>query len=589
MRKILQHRVFFFFLIINTISIGGIGLTSTFITRHWYTNLWYENLNQISDGFTTVVSREFETDGSFIPSSLEGLSEQVFEEYQYGLYIILPDGQVIDQPKNPLPLISGVYELPEVQQALSGTMFTRKYHDEKSGKEYFFMAVPIMRYAIVEGIFLWVIPLQPLYNGLSTIASTIWYITIAAIFLVSIVSYGLLEHSFRPLHSIIDRTIHFRIEGNGFPSASNRRDEYGQLEHALDILAKRLNEQISKLEEKQSMLAAVLENMTDGIIIVAKNGSISLINPAAQSIFKSDDTHTAGYSLAEIVRYHQFVDLWKKSQENSSLQSTTLEISPSNRFIHGIATPLMQDGKAESCLMIFQDLTRVRKLEMVRRDFISNVSHELRTPLTSLKVIVETLNEGALEDPPAAQKFLRHMEDEIDNLTQLVQELLELSKIESGLVPLEKIKVNPQQLAQTAVDRMNMLASRAGITIEMKILERLPEIFADPGRITQVLLNLIHNAIKFTPPGGSISVSAFTEKSQVVFSIKDTGVGIESEALSRIFERFYKADRSRSGGGTGLGLSISRHMVELHGGKIWAESQPGKGSTFYFSLPLDQK
>jgi two-component system phosphate regulon sensor histidine kinase PhoR len=238
--------------------------------------------------------------------------------------------------------------------------------------------------------------------------------------------------------------------------------------------------------------------------------------------------------------------------------------------------------------MVIQDLTRLRKLEVVRRDFVSNVSHELRTPLASLKLLTETLQEGALEDLPAARKFLIQMENEIDNLTQLVRELLELSRIESGRVPLERKAIAPCDVVSPAVERMEIQANRAGLQVKFECPTDMPDIYADPDRVEQVLVNLLHNAIKFTPPGGMITVSAYHDPGRVVFRVSDSGVGIAQADLERIFERFYKSDRARSSGGTGLGLSIARHIIESHGGKIWAESTPGSGSIFFFSIPTIQ-
>jgi len=225
-----------------------------------------------------------------------------------------------------------------------------------------------------------------------------------------------------------------------------------------------------------------------------------------------------------------------------------------------IGMPLKTSEKG-STLILFQDLTQLRRLETVRRDFISNVSHELRTPLASLKALGETLQEGALDDPPAARRFILRMETEIDNLTQLVNELLELSRIESGKVPLSFHRIQPCALLGPACERMELQVARAGLELVLDCRPDLPVVFADPDRITQVVINLIHNAVKFTPPGGKITLSAYQDGEFIVFFVKDTGVGIPQDDLDRIFERFYKADRARSGGGTGLGLSIARHSL----------------------------
>ena len=366
---------------------------------------------------------------------------------------------------------------------------------------------------------------------------------------------------------------------------TGKLDEIESLSLSLQHLTFHINSTFERLETERKTFSAILSNMTDGIMVVDDGGFIQMTNPAADLMFNSGGKSVIGVSLVEVVRHHQLVELWQKCKNTQAAQSTTLETSLDRLFIQGIAAPL-GDIIPGSILLVFQDLTRIRRLEMIRKDFVSNVSHELRTPLASLKALSETLREGALDDPPAAKRFLSRMEKEIDTLTQMVQELLELSRIESGRVPLEKKQHNPCDLLSSAVERMTLQAQRAGLTLNMECPTDLAAVNVDFDRMGQVLINLIHNAIKFTLPGGKITVSAYQNFDKIIFYVKDSGVGINSEALGRIFERFYKTDRSRSGGGTGLGLSISRHLVEAHNGQIWAESQVGEGSTFYFSIPI---
>ena len=392
------------------------------------------------------------------------------------------------------------------------------------------------------------------------------------------------EHAIKPVENLIIAVQQMR-SGNfhnlDFPDGSN---ELHDLSQSLKDMAQHLGDQIDALTTERAKLSAVLNQMTDGVLIADPEGRVQLLNPAAERIFQVGAKRGLQRSVVEVLRYHQLVDLWRVAREGQR-QTTMLEIGPQHLFLQVTGMPLKASMKG-STLILFQDLTQLRRLETVRRDFISNVSHELRTPLASLKALAETLQEGALEDPPAARRFIIRMETEIDNLTQLVNELLELSRIESGKVPLSFHRIQPCDLLIPAYERMALQVERAGLTLVMDCPPDLPPVFADPDRITQVMINLIHNATKFTPPGGQITLSAYRDGDYMVFFVKDTGVGIPKRDLSRIFERFYKADRARTGGGTGLGLSIARHMVESHGGFIWAESEEEQGSTFYFSLPV---
>jgi len=292
------------------------------------------------------------------------------------------------------------------------------------------------------------------------------------------------------------------------------------------------------------------------------------------------------------VRLHQAVELVQAAQESGQIQSAILELPARQLTLQALAIPrrsAADTGASAGVLLLFQNLTRLRRLETVRRDFISNISHELRTPLASLKALTETLQEGALEDPPAARRFLSQIETEVDALSQMVSELLELARIESGRVPLQLAEVDPAALIERAVERLGLQAERSGLQVQVSA-EGLPKILADPARLEQVLVNLLHNAIKFTPSGGQITLKAERDAQNptgfVLFSVQDTGAGIPESDLTRIFERFYKSDRSRASGGTGLGLAIARHLVEGHGGKIWVESAETRGSTFYFTVPI---
>jgi two-component system phosphate regulon sensor histidine kinase PhoR len=336
----------------------------------------------------------------------------------------------------------------------------------------------------------------------------------------------------------------------------------------------------STLDAERARLATVLDQITDGVLIADAQGSIQFANPAAGKLFQT--SNPLNRSIAEIVRNHQLVEAWRRSQQTRQMQSESIEVPTRHQFLQLVVIP---DKHTSGSLLLVQDLTRLRRLETVRRDFVSNLSHELRTPLASLKALAETLQEGALDDPPAARRFIDQIHTEVDALTQMVMELLELSHIESGRFSLELAPAAACDLLHSASRRMQLQAERAGLSLRVECADDLPKVRIDSQRMEQVLVNLIHNGVKFTRAGGEVVLSAEADNSFVRFAVRDTGVGIPADEVIRIFERFYRVDKSRTGSGTGLGLSIAKHIVEAHAGKIWAESIEGQGSTFYFTIP----
>lgn len=384
---------------------------------------------------------------------------------------------------------------------------------------------------------------------------------------------------------------YFDLRRNMNQAAQSLRDAKIPLPHSneidelLSVIESRraaFNTELAALRTENERLATVLEQLTDGVLIADADGRVQFANPAASKLF---NTHNpTQQSVAQVVRSHQLIEAWKRCQQTRQLQIESVEIPTRRQYLQIIVIPDMHEGGS---LLLAQDLTQVRKLETVRRDFISNVSHELRTPLASLKALTETLQGGALADPEAGPRFLDRIHTEVDALTQMTQELLDLSRIESGQVQLNFETVSPRKLIHSAADRMKAQVERANLKLDVKCEDGLPNIRADKGRLEQVLVNLIHNAVKFTKPGGRISLGAEPVPGGVRCVVRDTGVGIPSESLFRIFERFYRVDSSRTGSGTGLGLSISKHIVEAHGGKIWVESEEGSGSNFFFFIPLE--
>jgi len=271
--------------------------------------------------------------------------------------------------------------------------------------------------------------------------------------------------------------------------------------------------------------------------------------------------------------------------KKAEMKSVQYESGTSKRYLRVIAVPITGSG----VLLLFQDLTSLRNLQTTRRELIGNISHEFRTPLAGIKAMVETLHGGAIDDKKAAGDFLNRIDSEVDRLTQLVAELTELSRIETGRAELKLEPVDLNSIVEEVATQLKPQVEREKLTVVRELAADLPPVPADAARVRQVMLNLLHNAIKFTEPGGQITVSTRKEGDSVITAIADNGRGIASDDLPHVFERFYKGDKARSGEGTGLGLAISQQLCRTMGGDILVESEPGQGSTFTICLPLEVK
>lgn len=499
--------------------------------------------------------------------------------------IISPDGTVLGESQADRFTMDNHLNRPEVQQALSdGTGRSIRY-SRTEGKEFMYTAVPVLQDGEVVSIARIAITTDQVRADTASFIRPIIYITLIGLVLAVIFAAVIAEFLSRPVRQLTQAVNQVTVEDLNLSPILSSQDELGQLANAFEAVVSELQNQVKTFEQEQRKSEAVLEQLADGVVIVDQEGMIQMINPAAKRIFNIEGVDAVGQSLAVVTRHHEVVNLWKKTLVGKPGDLNNIEIPTEKIVIQALGIPLSGPHPGSS-LLVFHDVTRMRHLETVRKDFISNISHELRTPLASLKALTETLQTGGLEDKDFANHFLNRIEIEVDSISLIVQELLELSRIESGVVPLNLEPVAPCALIKSAVERLRLQAESSGLSIEVHCPDGLPPVLADYSRLEQVLLNLLHNAIKFTPAGGSVSLGCQEHDGQVLFSIHDTGVGISSKEIGRIFERFFKADRARAGGGTGLGLAISKHLVEAHQGEIWAESTEGQGSTFYFSIPI---
>ncbi|HSJ54243.1 MAG TPA: ATP-binding protein, partial [Anaerolineae bacterium] len=500
--------------------------------------------------------------------------------------IIGTDGVVLGESHEDRAQMDNHLLRPEIQQALRVGQGSSRRYSGTLGYDMMYAAAPIQGGGgPAQGVMRVALPLNEIEANVGRLRQNIVLAGLGVALVAALLAVFIAGRTTRPvrqLTAVAERMASGDLDARLFPST---RDEVGQLTRAFNHMADQIRAQVSTLAEEQGRLAAVLDHMADGVLITDANGRVQLINAAAARLLHTSEEQARGRSFGLVAPYHALIELWKECRQQGEEQVEMVEVSRHGLFLQAIVTPFEQAG-ADRYLIILQDLTHIRRLETVRRDFISNISHELRTPLAGLRALVDTLSGGALEDPSAATRFLKRMDVEVDALTQMVEELLSLSRIESGQAPLRLAPTPVDELVIPPMDRLRPQVERAGLQFTILLPPQMPEILADPERVRLALTNLVHNAVKFTPPGGRIAVSVQQAGDEVVFAVQDTGVGIPAGDLPRIFERFYKADRARSGGGTGLGLAIAKHIVQGHGGRIWAESVEGQGSTFYFSLPV---
>ena len=499
--------------------------------------------------------------------------------------IVAVDGTVLGESHEQRAQMGNHANRPEIAVALDDGQGSSTRFSSTIGQQMMYTAVPIVSGGQTLGVVRLAMPLQAVESSVAQIQGILTTATLVIMALTVLLAAFVSYRTTRPVRKLTEAVRQMAAGPLIDSPVAASRDEVGELTQAFNAMSVQLHEQIHTLQTEEAKLSGVLQKMTDGVLIVDQVGRVQLMNAAAEQMFSVDPAAVLGASLIQVVQHHLAVEMWQRCQNTGESQSTDFELRPMRRWLAGSAVSL-GPHLSGSTLLLFEDVTRQRQTKRLRRDFISNVSHELRTPLAALKALTETLQDGALNDPPAAQRFLAQMETEVDSLSLMVTELLELSRIESNRVPLKLHPTRPVDLVESTIGRLALQAERAQLRLFHTCPPELPLVLADETRIQQVLVNLVHNAIKFTPPGGQIVVGAERQESAVIFCVRDTGVGIAADELARIFERFYKVDRSRATSGTGLGLAIVRHLVKTHGGQVWAESEPGQGSSFYFTLPL---
>ena len=480
-------------------------------------------------------------------------------------------------------------ELPEIRDALASPSGEGRAarHSDALNRDMVYLA---MRSDPPGGAPLaldFALPQASTEQAISDLRRRLWLISLVLLAIAGTMSFW----ASRSFSSRVERLKRFsrRVAAGDFRALERDtgRDALGELAAALGDTAAQLEQTIRTLTVERNRSRAILGSMVEGVAVVSGDERVLYCNRAFEQILELPAGGAQNRKLVEAVRQTELIEAVRRvlaGQEEVTAEAEVGTVRPRNFSV--TATAVQAEGGA-GAVLVLHDITELRRLERVRRDFVANVSHEFKTPLTAIQGFAETLLGGALEDKANRRRFIEIIREHARRLARLTDDLLKLSRIEAGKYEVVLQPVNVAALTSGCVDTARIKAEPKGLTIATNMPEGLPDVRGDAAQLGEVMQNLLDNAIQYTPAGGRIEVSAATQDRVVVFTVADTGIGIPESDLERIFERFYRVDaaRSREAGGTGLGLSIARHIVESHGGRIWVESAVGQGSRFHFSIP----
>lgn len=532
----------------------------------------------ISDSLAPLLQRGVGSD------VVDSVTKRFGTEARSRVTIIAPDGTVLADSENDPHRLENYARRPEVLQALAQGAGRSTRHSPTEGRDATYYALRLR----ADGRLLAVVRVSRPLSDVNAVSKRILLSMAVAVILMTLgaAALGVLIAGSvtRPL-----RRLRAAAHAVAFGSFDVRAAETGGGAEVADVsaafneMAERVQRTLTLEAEERSRLQALLGAATDAVVAVDARGRIRYLNRAAEHLVGA----AVGRTLAEVARNHE---LSERVAAALSLDDTdgsgAVHFPQLDRWLDVTAAPIVGGGDW-ALLVHLRDVTDAQRADRTRRDFAANVSHELRTPLAGIKAVVETLRDGALDDPPAAAQFLDMVDNEVDRLVQLVEELLQLSRIESG-AGLIFTEIDPQRVLAACLQRFAHQAERAGVSLTLAVEQPLPLMQADADRLGQALGNLVHNALKFTAPGGCVALSARTTAEELQITVADNGSGIDPAELPRIFERFYVADRARVARGTGLGLAIVKHIARAHGGSVEATSILGRGSTFTITLPLRQ-
>ncbi len=570
-------------------------ITSTASVASWERDQLIEQANRrLRDA--GILLRDYVAD-RLPPEPTEQLQNEIHElgkQLEMRLTIIAADGKVLaDSSQKNLAAIEKMenhHSRLEVVKALRTGEGTSRRNSPTQGDAYYYYAVAINHGDENVGIVRTALPAIWMQGQLDAMRHLVWTLGLALGLLGLIITYWLTKRLVSPITILADAAEGIAAGKYSQRIHVNSGDEFGMLARSFERMSNELGSREAQLRESVQRQTTVLGGMVEGVIAVDSDQHVLFANVAAGSKLGFAPDKVEGWPLLEVVRSHELREIVQQALK-SDQQTVRGEIAWQARkkmlTLDVQATPLA-GNPTPGVVLVLHDITELKRLEGLRQQFVANVSHELKTPLSSIKAYTETLLNGALEDPQHARHFLSRIDDQATRLHELILDLLSLARIESGQATLDINNLPLKSVVARCLIDYEERAKSNGLTIENQVADSPLVVRADEESLLQILGNLIDNATKFTPKGGTIRIRGREEANEVVIEVADTGVGIEPEHHSRLFERFYRVDKARSRelGGTGLGLAIVKHLCQAMQGTVSVQSEPGRGSVFAVRLPL---